>query len=149
MTAKVYDEVFRVSCQARRLVVGALFCIVAVGCTGPQVERQELTGMYSIQYPYGVEELLVQGDGTYRQSFADDGKSFAPLNQGKWELKQGDFWDGQLLVLHDPVIVDDGFGRRANKKASDALWQIRIRKRWSGGIKLLVNEDLGYEFVKE
>ena len=130
-----------------RLTVGVCVSLATVGCTGRHVNRQDLTGVYRLQYPYGVEELRVRADGTYRQSYADSGKSLTEINRGKWDLQAGDFGDGQLLVLHDPVIVDE-LGKRTNLTPSNGLWAIRIRKPWFGRMKLLVYEDLGYEFVK-
>jgi RHS repeat-associated protein len=57
--------------------------------------------------------LTLREDGTYVQQFAEKNQPPRVINTGRWELRQGDFWQGQFLNLFDPVIVDV-FRRRSD-----------------------------------
>ena len=125
--------------------LGAVLSIVAVaGCHGT-VARDRLVGSYRVDYGYGIEQLTLRGDGTYSQEFAAKGEPFREINHGRFNLRVGDFWDGQLLELDTPVIVDD-LGTRSAMTRAPGVWPIRIRKTWSGQPRFLINEDIGLEF---
>jgi hypothetical protein len=121
-----------------------MLSILAVGCTGT-VPRERLVGTHRVDYGYGVEQLTLRADGTYTQEFAAKGEAFRAINQGRFDLRNGDFWDGELLQLHDPVIVDD-LGKRSAMARSPGVWPLRIRKTWGGQPRFLINEDMGLEF---
>jgi hypothetical protein len=121
-----------------------MLSILAAGCGG-SVPREQLIGSYTVDYGYGVERLTLRGDGTYVQEFAAKDEASRPINQGRFNLRVGDYWDGQILELETPVIVDD-LGKRSAMARSAGVWPLRIRKTWSGHPKFLINEDMGLEF---
>jgi hypothetical protein len=75
----------------------------------------------------------------------DQGQPFRDINQGHFDLGTGTFWDGQLLNLYDPVIVDVS-GHRSDMARQSARWPMRIRRTWGGQPRFPINEDLGLEF---
>jgi hypothetical protein len=131
-----------------RCVLFTLTVVVGttLGC-GNAISREELAGTYRLPYDYGTEQLTVHSDGTYTQEFAEPAKESRVINSGRWELSQGDFWDGQLINLHDPVIVDV-LGKRSDFERKPGRWPMRVRKTWGGQPRFLVNEDLGYVFER-
>jgi hypothetical protein len=132
-------------------VTSGVFLVIAmtglVGCSG-SIDRQELPGTYVLAYDYGTERLSIGADGSYTQEFAEPRGQFQAINTGRWEPGRGDFWDGDLIKLSDPVIVDDGFGRRSDFAKFSGQWIMRVRKSWRGRIRFLVNDDLDYAFER-
>ena len=110
------------------------------------VTSSEVVGIFTVKYPYGIEQLNVMPDGNYEQWFAFSGQPLNCINKGKWDVERGDFWDGFLLNMHDPVTVDNGFGKPSQMKKVSGVRMIRIRKGFLGGVYLLINEDLGFKF---
>ena len=121
-----------------------MLSILAVGCHGT-VPREQLVGTYRVDYGYGTEQLTLRADGTYTQEFAAKGEALRPINQGRFDLKTGDFWDGQLLQLHDPVIVDD-LGKQTAMAPFSGGWAMPVRKTPGGQPRFPINEDMGLEF---
>jgi hypothetical protein len=119
-------------------------CLVVLGCNAT-IPRERLAGKYRIDHSYGVEQLTIRDDGTYTQEYGEKGKDLRVINKGTWDTSNGGFWDGQQLDLSAPVIVDE-FGHPTDLTPSEGLWRIRIRKSWSGEIRLLVNEDVDLAF---
>ena len=111
-------------------------------------EPSELSGVYEVQYEYGVERLKLMPDGKYEQLFGASGKPLEVINRGKWSVLRGDFWDGTLLVLHDPLVVDNAFGEMSKMRRSTGVWQLRARRTWTGTMYFVVNEDQGTFFRK-
>jgi len=128
----------------RTLFLPALLSILVVGCHGT-VPRERLVGTYRVDYGYGAEQLTLRADGTYTQEFAAKGEALLAINQGRFDLKTGDFWDGELLQLHDPVIVDE-LGKRSAMARSPGVWAMPVRKTWGGQPRFPINEDMGLEF---
>jgi hypothetical protein len=118
-----------------------------MGCQA-KLDRADLPGIYEVTYPYGTETLKIIGDGTYEQSFGLTGKPLVSINKGKWDLKHGDLWDGNLLILNTPIIVDDGFGKPSKLEQRSGVWQLRIRKSGGGNIYFLINDDQGTTFKR-
>ena len=136
--------------SSRRVTHAILFVIAMtgfVGCTG-SIGREQLPGTYLLAYEHGTERLSIAPDGSYTQEYAERRGPFRTINTGRWEARRGDFWDGDMIALIDPVIVDDGFGHRSDFARSSAVWPMRVRKSWRGRIVFLVNDDLEYAFER-
>jgi hypothetical protein len=118
-----------------------------IGCRS-NIDRAELPGVYQATYSYGVEHLNVMADGTYEQSFVTTGTPVKSINKGKWELGHGDIWEGDLLILNNPVIVDDGFGKLSKLEQRSGVWQLRVRKSIGGNIYFPINDDQGTSFKR-
>jgi hypothetical protein len=120
--------------------------VAIFGCSGT-IPRTDVLGRYRVNYDYGIEELTLREDGTYVQDFAEKDQQLRTINTGRWDIQRGDFWEGQLLNLFEPVIVDVS-GRRSDLARRSGKWMIRIRKTWSGQPRLLINDDLGEAFER-
>jgi hypothetical protein len=127
-------------------LVTVVISIAVAGCGGT-IQRDQLPGRYRVDYGYGIEQLTIRGDGTYTQEFAAKGTDLRVINNGHWELEHGSFWDGELLDLFEPSIVDE-FGRPRDMTPQSGRWPIPIRKSWRGQLRLVINEDVGDVFER-
>ena len=114
------------------------------GCLS-KIDPREVPGTYAVRYPYGVEKLKINHDGTYEQLFGPNEQALKPINKGNWEVRTQ---DELQLIVNNPVIVDDGFGKKSQMKQSSGYWPLRIKQGLLGQIRLPVNEDLGFVFKK-
>jgi len=116
---------------------------------GRNVGEYELIGKYRINYSYGVEEISLLKDGTYSQTIRISGKPESRSRTGAWDYRSS---DGHV-VLHNPMIVDNGFGETKSyfwEQAEDnqGTWALDAKKSIFGKISLRWNDDLGYAFEK-
>lgn len=66
-----------------------------------------------------------------------------PANRGRWRVRQGDFWDGQQIVLEEPVVVDNGLGEVSRfMPPKGGIWVLSIRRSWNGRLRFVINVDL-------
>lgn len=97
-------------------------------------------------HQYGTEQLRISGNGTYEQLFGVTDKVLQTINEGKWEWIES---DGMKLIIHNPIIVDDGFGKQSTmRKAVGAVWPLPIKRSGRRSVYLIVNEDQGLKFRK-
>lgn len=131
----------------RMLVIAIMaftFSVLFSGCSS-KVSFDEVIGNYKLRYPYATEELQLNMDGTYIQTVLIDSETTPKTNKGRWE-----FWVKESeVVLNDPMIVDDGFGKlKARYWQSEPIaWNLDARKSF-GKISLGVNPDWGFAFKK-
>jgi hypothetical protein len=126
------------------VIVALVFSVLFSGCSS-KVGFDEVVGSYKLRYPYGTEELQLNGDGTYIQIVLIDGETTPKANKGRWE-----FWDKESeVVLNDAMIVDDGFGKIKVRywESEPIAWNLHARKSF-GKISLDVNPDQGFAFKK-
>ena len=128
-----------------RAAVGLIVVTISVFVWGCTVAPSSLPGTYRVDYGYGIEQLTLHADGTYVQQFAEKNKESRVINTGRWELERRGFWDGDLLNLFEPVIVDV-FGKPSDLRPRPGLWALNIKKTWSGQPQLSINEDRGLAF---
>ena len=107
-----------------------------------QISDADIVGAYSASYPYGNETLVLNKDGSYEQKISISGKSDV-TNQGKWEFNSNE----KLLIIQEPIIVDNGFGKPTDMQRKSGYWPLKVAG--SGRqIKLNINEDQGFIFKK-
>jgi|SRR3990172_7953919 len=128
-----------------RIVLIFVAVFLLLGCQS-RVDQKDLIGVYEVQYPYGMEQLHIRPDGSYEQLFALKGQALKSINDGKWEIS---YSDGQELVLNNPVIVDDGFGKLSAMRKETGIWPLHFRKGISGRMFFPINEDQGFVFEKK
>jgi len=140
----MWRQVLEMSFVRRRVIDLVLIVLVVgagVACT---VTRDEVVGQYHLKYTFGTERLRLDADGTYEQLFEGSGVS-NEHNKGRWELSgNGD----QTVVLHNPVLVADPFGKArptALRESGVALLKV---KKWLGTVSLLLNDNQALRFEK-
>lgn len=120
-----------------------LFLLTVCSCSSGVV-YEDLVGVYKVQYPYGTEELVLNRDGTYKQTILLTNKDEVS-HTGQWKFLEKE----SKVVLKDPLIVDDNFGRPNPNfmKVQEGLWILRIEKRFRA-VSLHWNDDQGFVFEK-
>ena len=129
--------------QRRRasILLIAACAMLSIGCG---LSESELPGTYELRYSYGVERITMSSDGSYQQVFqSNKGDGFD--NRDHWQLRSTN--RVSTLILKGAVIVDDGFGNMAPQR-NQGDWLMPVRRGLFGGIYLVSNEDLGFEFEK-
>lgn len=127
-----------------KIIVWSALLVGLVAC-GKKLATTDIQGVYRAEYPYGVETLIVNSDGTYEQSFRyKDGKELN--NKGVWQFSPV---TENSVRLRQAFVVDDGFGKPASP-AKKEDWVIGARRNaFTGSISLRFNDDLGVVFQKD
>jgi hypothetical protein len=127
--------------HSRAVVVLLVLAVVGmIGCVPipRSYTKEQLLGEYRIQYPFGVDTLILRPDNTYEQHFINtSGETFE--HRGRWEFKGGR--DNQVDLL-DAVDVCDGFGKFASTEPQSGH-SFRTFG-WYGSIVISINEDAGF-----
>lgn len=116
----------------------ALVFLMIISCS---VNRQEVVGIYEVEYDFGKEKLVLLKSGKYIQFFATDNISFKEINSGLWYFNKD-------IKLVNPVIVENGFGDLSNLNRTEMDWFLPVSKNIYGGVTIIINSDLGLEFSK-
>jgi len=127
-----------------RLVVLVCLTLVAMCCSS-RFGKAELIGEYQATFDYGVETLILKGDGSYEQTFKYN--SGAGLtNSGMWEYPVECLGETGIK-LADALKVDDQLGW-PERKVEKYDWYI-VPRKFFGKTSIEVNSDLGIDFEKK
>lgn len=103
-----------------------------------EFSKSEIVGRYVLRYSFGIEELRINPDGSYVQTFM--GKSKLE-NSGKWQL------DKTRLGLENALIFADPFGKQLEKPEKG---NIGLGTAWYfGRLVLDANPDRGFIYEKQ
>jgi len=127
-----------------KIIVLTMVLLGVSGC-GSKLDTSDVAGTYQAVFPYGVETLTLNADGSYVQRFTyKDGNELR--NEGAWQfssVKQND------IRLSNALIVDDGFGKPATVMDKKE-WVIGARKNsFKSSLSLHFNDDLGVCFKRQ
>jgi hypothetical protein len=131
--------------SVKLLFIGIVF-FLAAGSTAAcrrEVPTRDIPGTYRARHDFGTEELTLNPDGTYEQSFAEPGRNPTAINRGTWTLQKGDVWDPVRIMLTDAIQVADETGRRTAMNPMKGLWQMPVRRSGRGEVQIVVHEDIG------
>lgn len=123
-----------------RLVLVALFLFGAAGCypIPKEFSKSDLVGVYVLRYSFGVEELQINPDGSYVQTFTG---SHQTENFGKWQK------DKTGLLLVNALVFADAFGKPLEKPVKGNLG---LATAWYFGRFVLdANPDQGLMYEKQ
>jgi hypothetical protein len=125
----------------------ALLAQIVSTATACGPAKTDLVGLYRLDHSFGVEYLRLNLDGSYEQRFVPNAGQ-ETRHAGKWDARPGDRWEGLLVVLHEPLLVDDPFGRSVAPKEASGDWLLPAHRGAFGGVYLTSNEDAGLYFRK-
>jgi len=121
------------------------------GSPSGDLTRSDVVGTYDINYDQpgyccGKEVLILHDDGTYEQIFTSNmGK--VQKNTGTWKFSaEKKLQTSNLYFSHFASYLDPWMHHVATKPSFDDNYTDVIR--WFGDIKIVVNEDLGFEYIK-
>lgn len=114
---------------------------VSIGCT-KTIDRSMVIGRYYANHKKGVDSLELKSDGTYAYSYkALEGKEFS--NTDKWEFE---YVGGKPTITFSQFM----FGLPGYGSPKPGFWSVEVQKTfWRGEIRLCIDPDLGYFYVKE
>jgi hypothetical protein len=112
-----------------------------LSCTG-RINLADLVGRYRVEYPFGVETLTLNSEGTYVQEFMDRESTKVVTVRGSWRYDSA----SGVLVLENPLVIDyfpvQTSKQRATQVSGVAVFRVKSQSRIS------VNEDLGYYYKR-
>jgi hypothetical protein len=121
--------------------------IVLSGCKAKK--EADLYGTYVAKYPFGTEKLILYSNGEYSQevNVVVDGKSKTVTNTSCWKYDPTTGY----LTLEKALIVDDW--DELKKEFDKPVQGVSVKPvskltPWSP-IKIEINPDCGYSYVKE
>jgi len=130
----------------RTYAVSIKFFFVAFLLVGPagcypipkEFSKNDLVGVYVLRYSFGIEELRINPDGTYVQTFTGKVKT---ENSGKWQH------DKTSLLLRDALVFTDPFGERLERPEKG---DVGLGTAWYfGRLVLSANPDQGFMYKKQ
>lgn len=110
----------------------------------PQVQTENVVGTYLSNHGHGVETLTLHPTGRYTLVHKEGGK-IVLQNEGQWALEKDD--RGNARLSFERYV----FGYRDRDPFPDGdpgYWLVTVDQTWSGKLKLPVDPDLGYAYVK-
>jgi hypothetical protein len=125
-------------------ILGCVFLVafvVNIGCTST-IDRSMVIGKYYANHKKGVDSLELRSDGTYLYYYkAPDGKELK--NTNKWEFE---YVEGKATITFLQFI----FGLPGYGSPKPGFWTVQVQKTfWRGELRLCIDPDLAYFYVKE
>jgi hypothetical protein len=139
-TTRYATQIMRIGSTSARLFLVSFFLFGVVGCypIPKEFPKNDLVGVYVLRYSFGVEELRINPDGSYVQSFTGKYKA---ENSGKWQQ------DKTHLLLVDALVLTDPFGKTLENPAKG---NIGLGTAWYFGRFVLdANPDQGFMYEKK
>lgn len=118
--------------------------MMGLGCGTPT--RDEITGRYTLDYGYGVEELTLRVDGTYQQRFQMKGQAKTFSSEDRWDFKDG---SDPTVILRNCMTADNYFGKPSAElgQRSGGICGLHVQKT-VGRLKLVLNPEVGLSYRK-
>ena len=120
-----------------------LFVLILTGAAGcypipKEFSKNDLVGVYVLRYSFGVEELRINPDGSYVQTYFGKRKM---ENSGKWQLHQ------TQIMLDNALIFSDPFGKQLE---TPERGNVGLDTAWYfGRLVLDANPDQGFMYEKQ
>ena len=116
-----------------------IFLCLLIGCS--QIyNREQLSGKYVANHPYGKDYLFLNIDGTYSYSFTDKNGE-TTTNENKWQLEHINKKTVLTFLHFDFALPDYGTD-------SAGYWVVEVKKSFAGNYRLIIDPDLNYYYEK-
>jgi hypothetical protein len=123
------------------------FAIAVIGCSRP-ADLRDVPGTFVMNRGRAADTLTLQSEGRYRRAYVAPGQE-AVIDTGTWSVD---------TVGRDVYLTFDAFTPRwraetsppAVRSVASAMgyWPARPERTWAGDIQLVVDDDLGWAYVK-
>jgi hypothetical protein len=125
------------------------------GCSA-RVTVSEVVGTYVANRGHGVDVLEIKGDGTYFYTckFGEAPDFENTIHSSNAPQDRSDFINHDHWSLHydngDLRITLDHFQACAlDYRRPAGFWDVPVKRSWTGGIRLPIDSDVNYYFVKK
>jgi hypothetical protein len=99
-------------------------------------------GTYSIKYTHGAEQLTLNADGSYVQSYIASPGRLMQTNTGRWQFNR----ESPSVYLADALLFDSGFNQALSAPRRTA-WSLPVLVS-ATKIRLQVNDDESLYFER-
>lgn len=138
-----------------RWCVFAVLLAPLVGCSH-KIDPLDVVGKYSANLGKGVDVLEVKRDGTYLYT-CDPSKAPDFSNTGHWKGSSSNvsgFTNENNWSLHydngEPRMTFDKFRFCAlDYRKPAGYWDVSVQRSWRGVIRLPIDRDINFYFVKQ
>lgn len=121
-------------------IILVFIVVLLLGCS--QIyNREQLSGKYVANHPYGKDYLILNADGTYRYSYTDKNGE-TTINENKWELEYKNQKTIITFFQFDFALPDYGTD-------SAGYWVVEVNRSITGSYRLIIDPDLNYYYQKE
>jgi hypothetical protein len=129
------------------------FCLILLvllaGCTAPQVgcvipiDNDEIPGRYVANHKKVLLDMVeIRADGTYTYQYKTVSGDDDFTNTGTWIIE--DHAGRTYITFNKFVFVLPGYG-----SGRPAYWPVEPLRSLTGSIRLTLDPDLGYYYVKQ
>ena len=125
-----------------RCLVAFLIAVALIGCS-INVATKRVYGTYMASYPFGVETITLNRDGSFVQQVAM--KNQPPvLVHGTWDFDS----QGSRVNLYGSMVVADGFGHLRSdwQTASSGIVSLDVEMHW---FRIVMASAETYPYVKQ
>lgn len=139
-TLRYATKIMKIGSTSARLFLVSIFLVGAAGCypIPKEFQKNDLAGVYVLQYSFGIEELRINSDGSYVQAFTGKYKT---ENSGKWQQ------DKTRLLLVDALVFADPFGKPLENPERG---NVGLGTAWYfGRLVLDANPDQGFMYERK
>jgi hypothetical protein len=118
-----------------------LFACIVLQCMCSQsIDRDQVVGRYSGNHGKGIDQIELRPDGSYLYACRlSDGKEFS--NSDRWTLDYAN-QEARITLDHFTSCLQQ-------HGATPGYWDMPVEKSWSGTLRLALNPDLGYYYVRQ
>jgi len=112
-----------------------------ISCWPTHPSRQQVVGTWEADHSYGVETLVLSGDGNYVQKLRKLSGDVIE-NRGQWRMEPSNangILSGSQLVLESALVFDTGFGKLEDHP-QQMTWKLETVREW-GIQRLVFNPD--------
>ena len=128
----------------RALPLVGIAAMLLVGCK-QRLAHDDLVGTYRLNRPGAEDVLVLNGGGRYVHRFTPaDGSTSA--DSSTWTLEEH---DGEQRIVFSDFLMRAPKEDDTTRTQVRGFWAALVSPARSGDVRLLVNDDLGWYYVRE
>lgn len=125
----------------RALMPLLLGVIISAAACSPNVGPRAVLGRYVANHNKGLDVIELKQDGTYAYVYRPtQGEEFR--NAGRWTFYYKD--EAPRITFRDFV-----FGLKSYGGLDPGYWDVEVERSWDGRLRLALDADLNYYYVKQ
>jgi hypothetical protein len=122
------------------LLYSVLSVFLAFAGCSRNITQDEVIGIYIANHHKGLDEIELQRTGLYTYTCKlNDGKALK--NSGSWSLHYEN--EEARITFNNFVFCLSQYGSKP------AYWDVPVEKSWTGKLRLPLDRDLNYYFVRQ
>ena len=123
-----------------RCLAVVLIIVMLIGCSA-NVPLNKVYGMYKVSYPFGIETITLNQDGSFDQQVAMKEQPPAVVH-GKWDFDS----QGSRVNLEGLMIVVNGTGHLRSDWRTPGTASLDVEMHW---FRIIMASAATYPYVKQ